>query len=178
VPTTTAVEAYAWTGSTFEVTWSAPVRVNGGQPGATAFDFDGDGAAEVVHRDEDRWSVLAGRDGSVLHVEDLPSGTNHETPVVANLDDDPWAEIVVPSMGGWYAIVHEVPGSATPRPIFNQMPYHDTNVLGDGGVPVPEPPHWLTSNTFHAQVPADRAAPCPAACATPPARRRRSATSP
>jgi hypothetical protein len=70
-------------------------------------------------------------------------------------------------MGGWYAIVYEVPGSATPRPIFNQMQYHDTNVLDDGRVPAPEPPHWLTSNTFRAQVPADPAAPCPAACPAP-----------
>lgn len=169
VATVGAVMAFEWAGTTLEMKWSRPVYVNGSDPRPTAFDFDCDGAAEIVYRDELQWFIFNGPDGAVLHVEDYPSGTANETPVVTNLDDDPWAEIIVPSFGRSIR-VYEVPGSATPRSIFNQITYHVTNVTDDGTVPVVEQPSWLANNSSMAQVVTARVPdPCPAACPTPTA---------
>ena len=166
VTTIDFVRAFKWTGTAFEVFWSAPVHVIPSFPRPTAFDFDCDGAAEIVYRDEDRWYIFEGRDGSVLHAGDFYSGTVDEMVVVANLDDDPWAEIIIPSQGSTVR-VYEVPGSATPRPIFNQPTFHGTNVLDDGTIPTPELPSWRANNTYAAQVAANPIDPCANPCIAP-----------
>ena len=65
---------------------------------ASAFDFDGDGAAELVLADPAGLHVLRGRDGSV--VGELPVGScsnAYAYPVVADVDGDGKAEIVMGS---------------------------------------------------------------------------------
>ncbi len=92
-PVYNVVEAYG------QVRWSAnttaPTLV---APTASAFDFDGDGAAELVMADPTGLHVLSGRDGSV--VGELPTGScsnAYAYPVVADVDGDGKAEIVMGS---------------------------------------------------------------------------------
>src|SRR6185295_11229167 len=64
----------------------------------SAFDFDGDGAAELVYRDEQVLWILNGRDGSVLY----KFGAGHRAgqsgyAVIADVDNDGQADIVIPA---------------------------------------------------------------------------------
>lgn len=161
------VRAFEWSPGRLSQSWTTPVVVWLSTPRPTAFDFDCDGADEVVHRDELRWYVFDGRDGSVIHSVDSDSGTLSEMPVVANIDDDPWAEIIVPSIARPLLVAYEVPLSATPRAIFNQVTFHGTNVDDSGRIPAGEPPHWLDANMDSAQSRTGPPGPCAPDCPAP-----------
>ncbi|MCP4658557.1 MAG: DUF11 domain-containing protein, partial [bacterium] len=80
-----------------------------------------------------------------------------EYPVVADVDGDGRAEILLPSnksFGGDTSTqgLH-VPGHPSwqgTRPIWNQYGYHVTNVALDGTVPAPQLPPWQSDNVFRA----------------------------
>ncbi len=65
--------------------------------GSTVFDFEGDGAAEVVYNDECFVWVYDGRDGSVRFAGLTSSFTATEASLVADIDGDGSSEIVVGS---------------------------------------------------------------------------------
>jgi len=156
VPARDLLAAFHWDGRSLAPWWSIPIHDPSCCAGATAFDFDGDGAAEVVHGDHDGWYVLEGRDGTLLHAEPTSSGTAFEFPVVADVDCDPHAEILVVDMTGVHSLIaYEVPGSATPRSIVNQQTYHVTNVRDDGTIPRVEEPAWRSGAGWYAQAAAD-----------------------
>ncbi|MFT7520287.1 MAG: hypothetical protein ACI9MC_002432, partial [Kiritimatiellia bacterium] len=68
------------------------------QTGSSVFDFEGDGAAEVVYADEETLWVWDGATGSVeLQWTDHASGTLFEYPLVVDVDADGAAEIVLAS---------------------------------------------------------------------------------
>jgi hypothetical protein len=139
------------------ILWSAPVVDLSGIAAGTAFDFLGDGVAEAMYGDEQHMFVF-GDDGGVLLQAERQSRTSTEYPVVADVDNDGSAEIVVisdqPIEGG--------PGNIPPvqlirdvedrwiqaRRIWNQHTYHVTNVREDGTIPQVEPHHWELLNTF------------------------------
>lgn len=78
--------------------WSSPTRDHSSRKtGSTVFDFDGDGAAEAVYSDEQWLRVYDGRDGSVRFCACNTTATLWEYPVVADVNDDAHAEIVVAS---------------------------------------------------------------------------------
>jgi hypothetical protein len=108
--------------------------------------------------DETRLWAFAGPDGAVkLESRDHTSWTVIEYPVVADVDRDGEAEIIV---------AHSIlPGAASPvlglsvigdadhswrpgRRIWNQYAYHITNVDDDGGIPSSPAANWLTYNNF------------------------------
>ncbi|MBO4349813.1 MAG: VCBS repeat-containing protein [Proteobacteria bacterium] len=68
-----------------------------GTTGSTLFDFDGDGQPEVVYADECFTRVYDGLTGKVLFSARRSSGTSIEAPVVADIDDDGSAEILMGS---------------------------------------------------------------------------------
>ena len=75
--------------------WSAVIQDgSSNRTGSSAFDFQGDGATEVVYSDELKLYVFNGADGSVLFDTDLSSCTWYEYPLVADVDNDDSAEIV------------------------------------------------------------------------------------
>ncbi len=68
-----------------------------GQTGSSLFDFDGDGQAEAVYADECFTRVYEGKTGKVLFSIRRSSGTSWEAPIIADVDDDGSAEIVMGS---------------------------------------------------------------------------------
>jgi len=87
------IEAIDWNGSGFDLLWRTPTSDGSGATGASAFDFDGDGAYEIVYTDEQSWYLFDGRDGSVYYSEPLGSVTLIELPVIADIDGDDRTEL-------------------------------------------------------------------------------------
>jgi len=82
-------------GRTDGILWARPVQdTSCGINGSTVFDFEGDGAAEVVYSDECYVRVFRGSDGTVVWSHARTSGTWIEAPVVADVDGDFHAELV------------------------------------------------------------------------------------
>jgi hypothetical protein len=136
------------------------------QTGSSVFDFDGDGAAEVVYSDEWYLRIYAGTTGEVLWSTCNTTGTLRELPVVADVDNDGHADIVVVSndyssitcegtkQSGVRIFGDELGLWVRTRRIWNQHHYHVTNVEEDGRIPMQEPKNWLTEglNNFRQNV--------------------------
>ncbi len=93
---------------TFTVLWrTANHDLSSSVTGSTVFDFEGDGAAEVIYADECFVWVFDGRTGAVRWTGLTTSFTGTEASIVADVDGDGHAEIVVvsngadPSAMGW-----------------------------------------------------------------------------
>jgi hypothetical protein len=134
---------------------------------SSVFDFNGDGAAEVVYNDQCYFRVYGGATGSVFFAQPSLSRTVIENPVVADVDNDGNAEIIVVSnnetrqctqqqldtAGGGKAPQQTLPNGidvwgdandtwVSARRIWNQHSYHVTNVSEDARVPLHEPPNF------------------------------------
>ena len=125
--------------------------------GSSVFDFNGDGKAEVIYSDEHNLWMYDGATGTnLIPTTCNTTGTLWEYPLVADVDNDGQADIVVGSNA--YALTCNgtkqsglrIFGSAKgswvrTRRIWNQHTYHVTNVNEDGSVPVDESPNWTVS---------------------------------
>lgn len=123
--------------------------------GSTIFDFDDDGTTEVVYRDEQHLWIYDGPSGAVRFRTPIRSATLIEYPIVADIDADGQAEIVVPQdvdatlpdgstrQKGLYVFASPLGDWVRARPIWNQHSYHVTNVNSDGSIPAVEQPNWL-----------------------------------
>ncbi len=129
--------------------------------GSSVFDFNGDGAAEVIYNDECNFRVYDGLNGAVYFEQPSESRTRIEYPVVADVDNDGNAEIVFATTtesgfcsenkDSQYNAGIEVWGDksdlwVSARRIWNQHAYHVTNVTESGRVPVFEPESWKPYN--------------------------------
>ena len=142
--------------------WRRGTEDNSSQvTGSSVFDFNGDGAAEVIYNDECRFRVYDGTDGRVWFNEVSESRTRIEYPVVADVDNDGNAEIVFATtnesgfcsenLDSQYNNGIEVWGDAndtwvSARRVWNQHAYHVTNVTEGGRIPTFEPESWLPYN--------------------------------
>jgi hypothetical protein len=132
--------------------WSKNVLDSSGLASGTAFDFLGDGVAEAIYGDETKLWVFDGQTGMELLQQPRASITIVEYPVVADVDNDGSAEIIVVSNHGNQPTVQSF-GEAESRwiqarRIWNQHTYHVTNVREDATIPMVEPHHWELLNTF------------------------------
>src|SRR3954451_10863919 len=125
--------------------WRKPIDELAGQTAATVFDLGGDGKPEVMYQDQSNFYILNAQTGATLYSRPNISKTGTEYPVVADVDNDGQAEILVPSNTGFDGDTStqglHVLGNPTwraTRPIWNEYSYHGTNVLLDGTVPSPE----------------------------------------
>ncbi len=140
--------------------WTRPVSEPSCCAGSTAFDFLSDNSADAIYADEHDLLVWNGADGLLQMQVSRSSWTNYEYPVVADVDADGSAEIVVVSsaVGGQQtAPMVQVVRDAEDRwvgsrRIWNQHAYHVTNVREDGTIPQFQPPHWSLLNTFRTQA--------------------------
>jgi hypothetical protein len=123
--------------------------------GSSLFDFNGDGKAEVIYSDEYYLRIYEGATGTELFKTCNTTHTLNEYPVIADVDNDGQADIVVVSNAHNTSIQCEstqqsgvrIFGSASgswvrTRRVWNQHAYHITNVEEDGTIPVHEPANW------------------------------------
>ena len=130
--------------------------------GSSVFDFEGDGAAEVVYADETTFRIFDGRDGTILFEDDThSSNTRMEMPIVVDVDNDGKSEVIIPepnrtstSLGGIEVWEDRENNWVRTRRIWNQHTYHVTNITEDGQVPAMESPNWSSSrlNNFRQNV--------------------------
>ena len=89
-----------YAGSALRSLWATPNHdLSSSVTGSTVFDFEGDGAAEVVYNDECFLWVYDGRTGAVRFAGLTTSFTATEASLVADVDADGHAEIVLVSNG-------------------------------------------------------------------------------
>jgi hypothetical protein len=150
--------------------------------GSSVFDFDGDGAAEVIYNDQDWFRVYDGTTGDTRYCRCNNSATLFEYPVIADVDNNGHADIVLAgntlisgscsAVAGDECTATEVaagrntssagvrvlrgPGEGwvRTRRIWNQHTYHVTNVTEDGRIPQHEASNWANSalNNFRLNV--------------------------
>lgn len=127
-----------------------------GASGAAAFDFEGDGKFEVVYHDSDHMYVFRGQDGTKLYDSPRNSSTIWETPVIADVDNDGHADLIMTNENGILGIgggagvkVLSNAGNTWPstRRIWNEHAYHQTSVNENGSVPRVEIPNWTSPGT-------------------------------
>ena len=138
-------------GSPMGVLWQTSVQDFSGATGGTAFDFLGDGTAEAMYTDEVAFRIYDGLDGTLLLEVPRQSPTIVEYPVVADIDNDGSAEILVTSTGGEPALqaIRDVEDRwIQARRIWNQHAYYVTNVREDSTIPTDPVPNWTTLNTY------------------------------
>lgn len=145
--------------NTFQMSllWSAPIDDGSGVASSTAFDFLSRGINDAVYGDQGNLWVFDGKTGKVEFSELRSSGTLIEFPVVADVNNDGSADIVVVSNNQ----VHPENYKHTidvwtdksrrwipTRRIWNQHAYHVTNVREDGTIPPVPTKSWQHLNTF------------------------------
>ena len=144
------------------VKWMSPTRDSSShRTGSSLFDFNSDGQTEVVYADEYFFRVYDGSTGDVLIEEANRSGTTLEYPVIADIDNDGHAEILIGSSatsGKLRALEAADDDWAPTRALWNQHAYHINNINDDLTIPVDPQASWLTHNTFRLNTFPDRPA--------------------
>ena len=136
--------------------WQATHGDQSGQTSMTLFDFNQDGIMEIVYRDQENLRIINGSGKSHktgndtipfynLYTKNMYAGTWKEYPVVADVNGDGAAEIVVCGkvgsglgwVGGQLWVIGGIHPWAPARPVWNQYMYNVTNINKDLTVPVP-----------------------------------------
>ncbi len=136
--------------------WQASHGDQSGQTSMTLFDFNQDGIMEIVYRDQENLRIINGSGKSHktgndtipfynLYTKAMSAGTWKEYPVVADVNGDGAAEIVVCGkvgsglgwVGGQLWVIGGIHPWAPARPVWNQYMYNVTNVNKDLTIPIP-----------------------------------------
>ncbi len=144
------------------ILWAKPTTdCSSASTGSSVFDFDGDGKAEVVYSDENHVRVYEGPTGNELVSLCNTTATLIEYPVIADVDNDGHADIVVVSnayakanpefqcndgmniaQSGVRIFGDQNLSWVRTRRVWNEHAYHVSNVEEDGTIPQHEPPNW------------------------------------
>jgi hypothetical protein len=152
----------------YSVMWIADVQDPSGVAAGTAFDFLGDGSADAMFADEYHLFAFDVTGAPIMEV-DRSSGTLIEYPVVADVDNDGAAEVLVVSNKNFegrqltptlQVIKDSQDRWIQARRIWNQHTYHVTNVNEDGTIPDIEPPSWQLLNTYRTNAQIEGGAVC------------------
>jgi hypothetical protein len=148
---------------------SATKELSSSATGSSVFDFENDGYAEVLYNDEEELRVYDGEglgrddtgdgyhDAAVVWSVPNTSWTSYEYPVVADVDNDGKAEIVVcannfdrttPAQTGIRVFRDKSDNWVSARRVWNQHTYHITNIAEDGSIPKAEKASWVEHNTY------------------------------
>lgn len=133
---------YKYDGSNLlQLLWQIPTSDNSGRTGGTMFDFNQDGRLEIVYRDETHLRIIDGVTGSVLDSTELGSLTGKENPIVADIDNDGEAEILIAGNTSieeesrLYCFESANSPWAPARSVWNQYGYNPTQVNNDLTIP-------------------------------------------
>ena len=146
------------------ILWTRRTQDDSKVTGSSVFDFQQDGKAEVVYADECYARVFDGSTGTTVFEAPNPSCTVHESPIIADVNRDGRAEIVVATNSVCAKVcpwgnhvgsnLHGITVFkdlrdrwVSTRPIWNQHAYHVTNVADDASIPVRESPHYADVKT-------------------------------
>ncbi len=145
----------------FGLRWQSPTNDDSSAgTGSSVFDFNGDGAAEVVYNDQQYFRVYDGTTGREVFRRNSSSRTRTENPTIADADNDGDAEIVFGSnneaffIRDWWTdagvfIWGDRRGAwVGARRIWNQHSYHVGNVEENGVIPRREEPSWRATNSY------------------------------
>lgn len=143
-------------GTGLQTKWQASHADESGQTSMTLFDFNQDGIMEIVYRDQDNLRIINGSGRSHrtghdtipfynLYTKSMYAGTWKEYPVVADVNNDGRAEIVVCGktgsglgwVGGQLMTIGGIHPWAPARHVWNQYMYNVTNINRDLTVPFP-----------------------------------------
>ena len=138
------------------VKWSQPIKdLSSNVTASSVFDFDADGAAEVVYNDEEYLRVYNGSSGDVMFEFRNPTNTTYEYPIVVDVDNDANAEIVVVANNfihdgtpGIKVFYDKMDNWVNTRRIWNQHTYHINNINENSSIPIQENNSWETHNTY------------------------------
>lgn len=141
-------------GTGLQTKWQATHADESGQTSMTLFDFNQDGIMEIVYRDQDNLRIINGSGRSHrtghdtipfynLYTKSMYAGTWKEYPVVADVNNDGRAEIVVCGktgsglgwVGGQLMTIGGIHPWAPARHVWNQHAYNVVNVNNDLTVP-------------------------------------------
>ena len=145
---TDPLDLFFWTRDTIDC--------SSAQTGSSVFDFNGDDRAEVLYADEHRFFIFEGATGDILFETCNTNGTIQEQPIVADVDADGQADIVVVANARYRLCLDDPSRSISgvrvfgsrdgdwvrTRRVWNQHAYHITNIGEDGRVPREEAPNW------------------------------------
>ena len=136
--------------------WTAAATDESGATGASVFDFEGDGKMDVVYIDEAQMVALDGETGAVkFQSNDHASNTMFDYPVIADVDGDDNAEILVCHNGfsSAFSVYGDLDNSwVSARPLWNQHAYSITNINDDLSIPTLPQPSFMTGNTWHSAL--------------------------
>jgi len=124
-----------------QIMWQVVTSDNSGRTGATMFDFNQDGKLEIIYRDETSLKIFDGISGTVLSSFPLGSITGRESPIVADVDNDGQAEILVAGYDNiegesrLYCFETATMPWAPARSVWNQYTYNPTQVNDDLTIP-------------------------------------------
>ena len=141
-------------GDRLELKWMLPHTDESGCTGISLFDFNLDGVHEIVYRDMNTLRIINGNGTTPTELKSVPnviSGTSRELPIIADVDGDGQAEIIIQgfdnvsnTVGGitagnqnGYLRVFKSNGSkwAPARKVWNQYNYNAVNINEDLRVP-------------------------------------------
>jgi hypothetical protein len=143
--------------------WMLPTSEDNGSTGSAVFDFDGDGRVEILYNATDRLHIMNGSTGETLGSICNTTGSIYEFPVVADVDGDGEANVIIVANAYWRGtcaptyqcegtwqsglrVLGSSDGSWVRAPrVWNQHTYHVTNVTEDGEIPRVEAPNWTVT---------------------------------
>ena len=130
------------------VDWSIATDDWSGQTGSSVFDFNNDGASEVVYRTESELLILNGTNGAQLAAAPCESGTRVEYPVVVDVDADGATEILCSCANQLKSFGSGGTPWISTRKIWNQHQYFNTNINDDLRIPIQQQAHHIVGDSL------------------------------
>jgi uncharacterized repeat protein (TIGR02543 family) len=142
------VIAYDFEDGQLKTKWTKTTSDFSGATGITLFDFNQDGAGELVYRDVTHLRILRGSDGGDIISVNCTSPTGIEYPIVVDYNNDGAAEILVTGRNPGSSTNYTPPADGTiraygssgskwapARKVWNQYMYNVVNINDDLTVP-------------------------------------------